>query len=235
MTQEKEAAKIKIDQIIRSKRRTVGLQVTSEARLIVRVPQKMPEETARQLIRQKIPWILRKQRFAQGHYLPATPRAFVAGGKFPYLGEEHELFVVPGGYGGLAFNEKGFFLPEGCVPLAKWLFCDWYREQAAVLFGSRVRYYAEKAGALCSGIGISNARGRWGSCSSKGVLNFNWRLVMAPREVVDYVVAHEVAHLKEMNHSKRFWEKVGSLEPDYPRAKRWLELHHRSLQEGAFQ
>ena len=221
-----------IHKIIRSRRRTVGLQVTSDAHLIVRVPQKMPLETVHEMVRQKLPWILRKQRFARENYLPAVPWIFAAGEKFLYLGEAYELFVVPGAYGPLIFNEKGFFLREGCVPLARWLFRDWYREQAAEFLSTRVRHYTGMIGARYSKIGISDARGRWGSCSSKGVLNFSWRLVMAPREVVDYVVVHEVVHLEELNHSKRFWQKVKALAPDFPQAKRWLEFHHHSLHQG---
>lgn len=222
-----------IHKIIRSRRRTVGLQVMRDANLIVRVPQKMPLGTIHEFVRKKTPWILSKQRFARTHYLPAAPKAFVAGEKFLYLGNEYELFVIPGTYGSLVFNENGFLLREGCVSLAQWLFRDWYRERAAELLNDRVRYYTGVTGARYSKIGISNARGRWGSCSSKGVLNFSWRLVMAPREVVDYVVVHEVVHLEELNHSKRFWQKAKALMPDFLRAKRWLELHHLSLHNGS--
>lgn len=224
---------IKIDQIIRSRRRTVGLQVAPDASLIVRVPHKMPLETIHALARQKLPWILRKQRFVRERYLPASPKVFAPGEKFLYLGEAYELFVTPGAYGPLVFNEKGFFLREGCVALGKWLFRDWYREQAGELLTSRVRHYTQMTGARFSRLGISNAKGRWGSCSSRGVLNFSWRLVMAPRDVVDYVVVHEVVHLEELNHSKRFWQKVKALAPDFPRAKRWLERHQQLLQHGA--
>jgi len=222
-----------IHQILRTKRRTVGLQVTPDARLIVRVPQKMPLETVHEVVRQKLPWILRKQRFAREHYAPEVPRIFIAGEKFQYLGAEYELFVVPGAYGPLVFNEKGFFLREGCVPLAKWLFRDWYREQAAEYLDARVRHYTAITGTSFSKIKISDAKGRWGSCSSKGVLNFSWCLVMAPQEVVDYVVVHEVVHLEELNHSKRFWQKVAALVPDFLQAKRWLELHQRVLYHDA--
>ena len=220
---------IKIDRIIRSRRRTVGLQVTSDASLIVRVPHKMPLETIHEVAQRKLPWILRKQHFARANYLPLVPKTFTAGEKFPYLGEEYELSFVPGSYGALVFDGKRFLLREGCAPLAKWLFRDWYREQAADLLDTRVRHYTGMTGRPYSTIKLADARGRWGSCSSKGVLNFNWRLVMAPREVVDYVVIHEVVHLEELNHSKRFWQKVKTLAPDFLQAKQWLELHQQLL------
>ncbi|MFH0984431.1 MAG: SprT family zinc-dependent metalloprotease [Candidatus Omnitrophota bacterium] len=218
-----------IHEIIRSKRRTVGLQVTQDARLIVRVPPRMPVETVHALVRQKLPWILRRQNFAREHYLPSAPKTFTAGEKFLYLGKEYELLIVPGTYGALSFNGKGFFLREGCVSLARWIFRDWYREQAAVFMNERVRYYANRIGARYSEIAISNAQRRWGSCSSKGVLNFSWRLMMAPPEVVDYVVVHEVVHLEILNHSQAFWHQVKALAPDYLKAKHWLERHHLLL------
>ncbi|HNX68876.1 MAG TPA: DUF45 domain-containing protein [Candidatus Omnitrophota bacterium] len=218
-----------IHKIIRSRRRTVELQVTSEAHLIVRVPHKMPLGTVHELVRQKLPWILRKQDFARTHCAPAVPKRFFSGEKFQYLGEAYGLSVVPGAYGPLVFKENGFFLREGCVSLAKWLFRDWYRERAGEFLTARVRHYTGLTGASYLRVGISNAAGRWGSCSAKGVLNFSWRLMMAPREVVDYVVVHEVVHLEELNHSKRFWQKVKALMPDYQSAQRWLVLHHHSL------
>ena len=224
---------IQIDQIIRSRRRTLGLQVTSDAQLVVRVPQKMPLEMVHAMLRQKHSWILKKQRYAREHYLPAAPLSFASGEKFLYLGKEYGLSLIPGTYGTLVFNGKEFLLPPGCVPLAQWLFRDWYREQAAEFLSSRVLHYAGMIGARYSRIGISNAKGRWGSCSSKGVLNFSWRLMMAPQEVVDYVVVHEVVHLEELNHSKRFWQKVKALASDYLEAKRWLERHHRTLHRDA--
>ncbi len=222
-----------IHKIIRSKRRTVGLQVTPDARLIVRAPQKISDESLREVVRQKRSWILRKQEFARKNYFPAAPKTFTTGEQFPYLGEVYELSLVPGAYGPLTFDGKRFFLCEGCVPLAKWLFRDWYRERAAEVLSDRVRHYAALTGARYSKIGISNATGRWGSCSGRGVLNFSWRLVMAPQAVVDYVVVHEVVHLEQLNHSKKFWQKVKALAPDFLQAKRWLERNRLSLHEGA--
>lgn len=218
-----------IHKIIRSRRRTIGLQVTPDAQLIVRVPERMPLAAVREVVREKLSWILRKQRFAREHFRTEPPKHFRPGEKYLYLGESYELSVVPGDYGALAFDGKGFFLPNGCLPLAKWLFLDWYRERAVEFFEGRVRHYAGILGVRYSKIGISNARRRWGSCSAKGGLNFSWRLMMAPPDVVDYVVVHEVVHLVELNHSRRFWEQVASLAPDYRKARRWLETHQRTL------
>ncbi len=104
-----------------------------------------------------------------------------------------------------------------------------YFKAAQEYFPKRVEYYANLLNVTIGRITIREQKTRWGSCSSKGNLNFNWRLMLAPEEVRDYVVLHEVAHRKEMNHSEDFWEIVGTTMPDYERRKQWLEEHAREL------
>ncbi len=100
-----------------------------------------------------------------------------------------------------------------------------YKAQALPLFKERCDLYAAKMGVSYKKIALSDATTRWGSCSPQGRLRFNWRLVLAPREIVDYVVVHELAHLKELNHSKRFWDFVKGAAPHYRAAKKWLREH----------
>ena len=87
----------------------------------------------------------------------------------------------------------------------------------------RVAYYAEKLGVSYGKITLRQQKTRWGSCSSEKNLNFNWKLILAPPEVLDYVVVHELCHLKEMNHSKAFWDEVGKVMPEYETYKLWLK------------
>jgi predicted metal-dependent hydrolase len=93
-------------------------------------------------------------------------------------------------------------------------------------FATRARVLAARLGKSVTRVGVRDPKSRWGSCSSTGALSFSWRLVFAPEAVVDYVVAHEVAHLVEMNHSPRFWKVVASLVPDSKTPRAWLK-HHR--------
>lgn len=104
-----------------------------------------------------------------------------------------------------------------------------YRAQAADIFARKAAYYAARMGVTFNRITIRDQKTRWGSCSSKGNLNFNWRLVLAPVPVLDYVVIHELAHRREMNHSSRFWDIVGEIMPDYQIHRRWLREHGGSL------
>lgn len=104
-----------------------------------------------------------------------------------------------------------------------------YRVQASEIFARKAAYYAARMGVTYNKITIRDQKTRWGSCSSKGNLNFNWRLVLAPVPVLDYVVVHELAHRREMNHSSRFWDIVGEMMPDYQAHRRWLRDHGAAL------
>ena len=96
-------------------------------------------------------------------------------------------------------------------------------ERAKRIFPERTAYFALRMGVDYGRITIREQKTRWGSCSSKGNLNFNWKLILAPPEVLDYVVVHELCHLKEMNHSKAFWDEVGKVMPEYETYKLWLK------------
>ncbi|HEV2185927.1 MAG TPA: SprT family zinc-dependent metalloprotease [Stellaceae bacterium] len=96
-------------------------------------------------------------------------------------------------------------------------------------FAARARTTAARIGKSVTRVGVRDPRSRWGSCSSKGALSFSWRLVLAPEAVIDYVVAHEVAHLVEMNHGARFWRLVASLVPDVDKSRAWLRRHRLEL------
>ncbi len=102
-------------------------------------------------------------------------------------------------------------------------FQAWYKKQARAVLTERAGYFARKHGFEIGKIRITSARTRWGSCSTKKTLSFTWRLVMAPPEVVDYVVVHELCHLRELNHSRAFWAQVEAILPDYKGKRKWLK------------
>ena len=110
-----------------------------------------------------------------------------------------------------------------------WRIEDWYRAEAVKIFRERVSHYQDCVGPQPRNIRVKEFRGQWGSASRRGILSFNWRLLLAPLEVVDYVVVHELAHLEHPNHSRRFWAKVGEIFPDYLSCRRWLRTHGRLL------
>jgi predicted metal-dependent hydrolase len=99
----------------------------------------------------------------------------------------------------------------------------WYRQHALTCFTERVALYANKLGVALPQLRLSNARTLWGSCNSRGIIRLNWRLIQKPLDLVDYVVVHELSHLIEMNHSKAFWQTVGSVYPGYATARKKLK------------
>ncbi|UTW55081.1 M48 family metallopeptidase [Kordiimonas sp. SCSIO 12610] len=105
----------------------------------------------------------------------------------------------------------------------------WLRKTASEKLTCASSYYAETLGVNYSRISIGDMKTRWGSCSSKGTLRFNWRLIMAPPDILEYVAAHEVCHLLEMNHSDRFWAHVQSCRPEYQKERAWLRSSGQSL------
>lgn len=111
----------------------------------------------------------------------------------------------------------------------------WLMKQAEAAISRQVQIRATQMGVNPVRISIRNQRSRWGSCSIRGNLSFNWRLIMAPPEVLDYVVVHELAHMKEHNHSKAFWAIVGRYSPDYGKYRTWLKQNQASMWPGMFE
>ncbi len=216
-----------IDQLIRSKRKTIAIIVQRDGKVIVRAPLKASERQIRQFVGSKSGWI-GKKRIQMQEQAPALQKKFTAGERFPYLGQEYALSVVSGPRAGLRF-EGGFSLNQNSQAEAALLFEKWYKAAARQVLNERTRFYAQKFGLEYKKIRISSARTRWGSCSSRGTLSFTWRLVMAPLEVVDYVVVHELAHLRMQNHSAAFWAEVAKMLPDFKRHRDWLKKNGRLL------
>lgn len=104
-----------------------------------------------------------------------------------------------------------------------------YIDAAKEYFPKRVAYFHQFTGGTYSRITIRDQKTRWGSCSSKGTLSFNWRLMLAPPAILDYVVVHELCHLRHMDHSPAFWQAVGEVFPDYASARKWLRKHGQEL------
>lgn len=206
------------------------MEVTADASLIVRAPNRVSPEAIDTVVREKLPWILEKQRLARQRYQPPVKKEFIEGEGFLYLGESYKLVVVKDAQAPLVFNGKELLFPDQYRFQARDKFRTWYQEQALHVISRRVKLYADSAGLQYNRVSITDARTCWGSCGVKGTLNFTWRLIMAPLNVVDYVVAHELAHLEERNHSSRFWQKVGVIFPDYPPARKWLRVNHRLLE-----
>ena len=217
---------IEINKLVRSKRKTLSLIVETDGTLTVRAPLRMKETEIRQFIEAKKNWIKRKQFKAQEE--AAAPRRYVDGETFWYLGQPVPLRIISDGKSALVMDGS-FKLTKSKQPQAQSVFTTWYKKRARKVLTERVEFFARKHGFKVGKIRISSARTRWGSCSSKETLSFTWRLVMAPPDVIDYIVVHELCHLKEMNHSVVFWTQVESILPDYKQHRKWLKSYGKLL------
>lgn len=146
----------------------------------------------------------------------------------PYLGENHMLVVLredrTRGKVKEIMGRILMWVPyDADYEQRKSLLEKWYRRQAEQILAEKTAFYAERLGVSFADIRIKDQRSRWGSCSSKKNLNFNWRIIMAPEPVCDYVVIHEVCHLLHMDHSREFWKEVEGLCPEYRQYKSWLK------------
>ena len=212
---------IKINKLIRSRRRSISLEITRDAQLVVRIPKYASLSDVKRFILEKRGWIEKKIAEAGEKINKHTPKKFVSGEKFYYLGEKYILKSTKGQSTKLEFN-NGFFISENDLPYAKNIFIKWYKRQSKINIPKRVRWYANLHKLDYKKIRITSASRRWGSCTIQGNLNFTWKLVLLPIKVLDYVVVHELAHLLQHNHSKKFWSEVERMLPDYKERRKWL-------------
>ncbi|MEO8409105.1 MAG: SprT family zinc-dependent metalloprotease [Propionivibrio sp.] len=211
----------------RARRRTIGLVIDHRG-LRVGAPPRAPLAEIEALIRQHGPWVLKKIDEWTNHQCDRRrePLLIVDGVRLPLLGRVLQVRCAHGN-NRTVWNEQAAPILTLCLrtpAAAPRLLEKAMRERARELFAGRLEHYARQLGLRAPPpLALSSARTRWGSCSRKSGIRLNWRLIHFPPHVIDYVVAHELAHLREMNHSPRFWAVVGQLFPDYQRARQELK------------
>lgn len=179
------------------------------------------------MIREKQDWILRKIGEIRARPLPAVHEY-----------REGEMFLFLGGAYPLTFTDDGrpeierldrLYVPSSMTPVLRSSLKRWYMQEAQKIVQERCAYFSMVTGYLPASIGVTDARRRWGSCTSAGKINFSWRLVQAPLRILDYVVVHELVHLRQPDHSKKFWRKVAGILPDYHERRAWLFKNEQLL------
>ncbi len=214
----------------RSRRRTIGFTV-DEGGLSVSAPRWVGIGEIEQALAERGDWILRK--LAEYRELVAQRERdairWEHGGKVPFLGGRIELRVEPGHRG--APERDGESLSVALPPGAdthqlRDRVQGWLQAQAREYFAARVAHFSSQLGVAPSRWALSSARTRWGSCSADGSIRLNWRLIHLPPDIIDYVICHELAHLRELNHGPKFWHTVGELFPEHLEARRWLREHN---------
>jgi len=217
--------------LTRSKRKTIAIHITKIAAVEVRAPMKMPKKDIDKFVQSKEGWI--ETHLTKRERLNDEKSVFELnyGDMVTLCGKQYPIAVKNGNRAD--FDGECFNIPPGLTPEAiKDAVVKIYKSMAKRIINDKVAEYAKRLNATPTAIRITSAKTRWGSCSGKNSVNFSWRLVMADDDVIDYVVVHELAHIKEHNHSSRFWAVVESVLPDYTARKRKLKaLQSRLSQE----
>ena len=224
--------------IIYSQRKTVSISIQKDGSISVRAPLFFNDKEVDRIVTEKIGWIEKKQQQVKERNRlrkDTQKRDYMEGSTMPYLGKEYPIHIVV--CNGLTTPQISFNLDYFQVKVGKYdhekvknAFRCWYIKQAKAIYLDRIEYYQTIIKEPFGQVRIKEQKSCYGSCSSKRNLNFNWKCVLAPKEVLDYIVVHELCHLKELNHSKRFWSEVEKVMPDYQIYKRWLKENHDRLE-----
>jgi predicted metal-dependent hydrolase len=198
------------------------------------VPNRFPLRDVEPFVEEKRPWIERTLRRMEESQAEQPPALLRDGGEVPYLGERLALDVrVEPGRTRAHVARRGDALivkvaARGEGPIREAL-TAWYRRRAREEVAPRLDAAVARAGTSYTSLQIRAQRTRWASCSSSGAMSFNWRLLLAPPEILDYVVEHEIAHLEVLDHSPRFWSLLASRVSEWRERERWLRRHGHAL------
>jgi len=206
--------------IIRSRRRTICLTITDEAELVIKAPTFTPMSFIQDFVNQKQRWILKK--IAEMKSRPkAKLKKYENGEEFLYLGGKYQLRIAPSKIPVQLKDE--LIISTKVWPHHKEAIKKWYKKEAEAVIKDRCAMFSAIMKCNPRSIRISHAMKRWGSCTSKGKLNFSWRLIMTPMAIIDYVIVHDLSPLHQLNHSKNFWGVVENTIPDYKKRENWLK------------
>ena len=219
-------------QLILSKKRkkTISLHIKEDGKILVYAPCATPKSEIEKFVLSKQSWVSEKLSEKEKAVKPAE-KHFLPGEEFLYLGELYPMEIVNGPHQGppLKLSFGRFILSQNCTKEARDSFIQWYKKEAKEKLSERIHHYSNRLQLFPRGIKITSAKSRWGSCSRDNNLCFSWRIIMAPLTVLDYVLIHELVHIREKNHSQRFWRSLASIMPDYKKHRRWLRAHENLL------
>jgi predicted metal-dependent hydrolase len=212
-----------------SNRKTLNISVERDRSIIVRAPEHLTFEKIDKLVQTKKQWIQEKLNHTQKYPIIADSKEFVSGETLLFLGRNYQLSVVEEEIDGIEFDQR-FKISKTNQHKANELFKEWYLNQAITKIKPLVIKYARSLGVEYNKIKISEMRYRWGSCTPKNNIIFNWRIIKAPMYVLEYLVAHELVHLIEGNHTFEFWNILSIQIPNYEKAKNWLKKNGQLLE-----
>ena len=221
-------------EVIRCTRKTLGVVVSPNGTVTVRAPYGASNARIADFAERLKPWVFKHlARYRQ----VGSPRGFVTGESLPYLGKKFKLTVIENDTETtpvLKGNRLSVFVTHGLGEetrreAVKQALSSWYKTQARQVLTMRLDELAIRMEMRPTAVRVKHQTRRWGSCTERGVINLNWQLVMAPPEVVDYVIVHELCHLKVHGHQREFWDCVARYAPDYKKPRKWLFVNGHAL------
>jgi predicted metal-dependent hydrolase len=213
--------------------RLIRLMIDRDSNLVVTVPWRYSVKNLNGVLEKKRKWIIEKCRDHKKEPAILVKKQFSTGDYIPYLGKSIKL-LVQSNFSGISYARRTSNTLLITVVQDKQQNINsvlelWYRMEADSLIRDKAGKLGKQMDIRFNNLTIRGQRTRWGSCSRKGNLSFNWKLIMAPNAVIDYVIIHELAHIKEMNHSKNFWNVVAVQCPHYKKHRKWLREHDAEL------
>ena len=216
----------------RKRRRTISLQVSSKSGLIIAAPYFTPDSEIDRFVREKQNWIHKTIQKHTEDSIKNKAKEYITGEMFYYLGESFplEVFFEQNERKGLVFWGNRFYLNTAdATEKGIFYFVSWYKKKAKQHLRQRVDFFSHEFNLRAKSVKITSAEKRWGSCSADDNLSFSFRLIMAPPDIIDYVIVHELMHIKEKNHSAAFWKLIEAAMPEYKLHRRWLKDNHHKF------
>ncbi|MFZ1292522.1 MAG: SprT family zinc-dependent metalloprotease [Melioribacteraceae bacterium] len=215
--------------IVYSKRKTISVIVERDRSVIVRAPLNTSKKLIENEINKRKRLIQNKINHNQKYPFDKQTKEFVSGESLLYLGKNYKLYITDDPVDGVVFDSK-FFINKLNQRNANKLFKEWYLDSASKIIIPKVKSIAKEIGVKYNSLNILDLKYRWGSCTPKDNIHFNWRLIKAPMNVIEYIIVHELTHLLESNHTTEFWNRVSAQLPNYDKAKRWLKEYGFELE-----
>lgn len=207
-----------------SKRRTVGITVERDGKLVLASPPEVPIETLEKIVTDKRYWIYSKLLKKELFNSPVNLKEYVSGEGFYYLGRSYRLKIVDEAQTQpfLRLYQSRFELQRQAQAQGREHFIQWYRKHLQAILEQQITALIKRVTTSPRSIQVRELGNHWGSCGHKGDLYFHWRVAMLPRTMIEYLTVHELVHLIEPNHSSAFWERVERIVPNYQERKQWL-------------
>jgi len=217
-----------------NRKKTASIEIKNNSIKVI-VPKTLSEDRIKALIQQRASWIEKKIR-TQAEMPPFRPKEYVNGEDFTYLGKNYRLKRITSntketklknGYLHVPVNQNAS--PSVQEKEINASLTQWYKTHALKKLQQKTDRYAKQMNVTPRSVTVKDYKARWGSCSTSGDITYNWKIIMAPHRIVDYVVVHELAHLLEHNHSDKYWKHVENMMTDFRERREWLKINANTL------